>query len=300
MIELVSFLGWAHVSSFPVPRDAAMSGAPDLRVFVSAQEARALAEAEPVQFVDARSPRAYREEHLPGAINLAARELNPTEDGVRTLVTAERLAERLADLGLGATPVIVYAAAGGADAAHVWWTLDAFGHRAVHLLDGGMRAWRGANLPVEDGTPAAAPEGPRFEPRLDDARRIELPELRDRLEDEDLRILDTRSWDEFTGSMVAARRGGHVPGAEHLDWEDLLDPEGRLRPRDALQRALRRYLEAPEVAVYCQSGVRAAHTCGVLRELGHAGARLYLGSWGEWGNRSDTPVVTETPEEVGS
>lgn len=277
-----------------------MSGVPDARVFVSAHEARALAEAEPVQFVDARSPRAYREGHLPGAIDLAARDLNPTEDGIRILVSGGRLAERLEDLGLGASRLIVYAAAGGADAAHVWWTLDAFGHPSVHLLDGGLRAWRGAGLPIEGRTPTSAPEGSRFEPRLDDARRIELPELRERLEDEDLRILDTRSREEFTGSMVAARRGGHLPGAEHLDWEDLLDPEGLLRPRDALQRALRRYLEAPEVAVYCQSGVRAAHTCGVLRELGHAGARLYLGSWGEWGNRTDTPVVTETPEEVGS
>jgi thiosulfate/3-mercaptopyruvate sulfurtransferase len=45
-----------------------------------------------------------------------------------------------------------------------------------------------------------------------------------------------------------------------------------------------------EVITYCQGGYRAANSFVVLKLLGFKNARMYLGSWGEWGNRLDLPV----------
>jgi thiosulfate/3-mercaptopyruvate sulfurtransferase len=44
-------------------------------------------------------------------------------------------------------------------------------------------------------------------------------------------------------------------------------------------------------ATYCQGGVRAAFTHLVLDALGHDDVRTYDGSWEEWGNDPDVPVI---------
>ena len=45
------------------------------------------------------------------------------------------------------------------------------------------------------------------------------------------------------------------------------------------------------VVTLCQTGVRGAHTYFVLRLLGYDDVKLYDGSWAEWGNAEDTPVI---------
>jgi thiosulfate/3-mercaptopyruvate sulfurtransferase len=276
--------------------------------------------------VDARAPRQFHEGHVPGAINLPARELNPVENGVRRLVRAEDL-ERLLGAAGGDRELVLYGSRGGADAAHLWWTLRAFGHERTRILDGGIEGWQAEGGALEGGTgasPAEAPttasasegrgagasggEGrgeqsarrvaPRDEGELADASRfVSREEIERRLRDPDVAVVDTREPEEFSGEMVAARRGGHIPGALLFPWTAALDDDLRLRSEAQLRELLAPVMERPEAFVYCQSGMRAAHTAAVLEMLGHPRPRLYLGSWGEWGNREDTPIEAK---EAGS
>lgn len=251
----------------------------------------------PLAFIDARAEQAYHAEHLPGAVNLPARSLNAPSDGIRQRVAPHALELRLSELGIGAEPVVVYGARGGADAAHVWWTLHAYGHPAVMLLDGGIEVWQAQGLPLSS-EPSPPPVRTPFALRFEPSAAIDLAELLARLDDSDLALLDTRAASEFLGEDVTTKRGGHIPGAALRPWDDSLEVDGRLRAERELRHILAPAFAAPEVAIYCQSGVRAAQTYAVLLALGHPRPRLYLESWAEWGQLDHTPISMAAPEEV--
>ena len=106
-------------------------------------------------------------------------------------------------------------------------------------------------------------------------------------------ILDTRSRKEWLGEDKRATRGGTIPGAVLLDWENHLTPGGGLKPAGALQAMFdeRGITADKEVLAFCNTGYRSAHAYLVLRMLGYPRVRNYVGSWQEWGNRVGCPVV---------
>lgn len=257
---------------------------------------RAFADGRRPRIVDARGGDAARAGRIPGAVTLPARELHPVVSGVRRLAPPDRLVARFTERGVGRNAVIVYGGNGGADAAHLWWTLHHLGHEAAYLLDGGIESWVAAGHPVEGGagpdpTPPAQPLAAR--PRAD--RAIDFEELKARLGDDRLGILDARTAQEC-GSAPGSQ-GAHIPGATLFTWSDALDEATRLRDRDAIARDLAPLLEADEVVTYCQSGVRAAHAYALLRWLDHPRPRLCLGSWAEW---SGDPGATGNEAAAGA
>ncbi|MBT3396211.1 MAG: sulfurtransferase [Alphaproteobacteria bacterium] len=241
--------------------------------------------------IDARAERMFLRGHIPGAVFLDARNLNSSADVARLLVTPDALGAILQDLGVSSGPVVVYGARGGSDGAHVWWTLDAMGVKDVWLLDGGIESWIAAGLPVSEDPQSLTPAISPLQMSPDSGAGIEIAEIRDRLGDDNLLMIDTRALEEFTGEDLLTDRGGHIPGAVLLPWDSLLtgDPQV-LRPLEELQADLAGAMDVAEVATYCQSGVRAAHTYAVLKMLGHPRPRLYLGSWEEWGNDANVPI----------
>jgi thiosulfate/3-mercaptopyruvate sulfurtransferase len=110
----------------------------------------------------------------------------------------------------------------------------------------------------------------------------------------DTPLLDARGRARFEGSEADPRPGvaaGHVPGARNLPFGELYNADGTFKDRPAL-RAL--FEEAgidpakPFVAS-CGSGVTANSLIFAAHLLGNDGARLYDGSWGEWGADPATP-----------
>ena len=45
-----------------------------------------------------------------------------------------------------------------------------------------------------------------------------------------------------------------------------------------------------KIVTYCQGGYRAANSFLALKLLGFKNVKVYLGSWGEWGNKLDLPT----------
>jgi thiosulfate/3-mercaptopyruvate sulfurtransferase len=114
---------------------------------------------------------------------------------------------------------------------------------------------------------------------------VTVDELRGRLGDEGLVLLDVRTPLEFSGAAGAHcdPRHGHIAGARNLPLDDLL----ACRCAEDV-RALVGLPEGAEVVAYCHSGSRSRFAAQVLHAAGYR-ARNYVGSWHEWSRDPELP-----------
>lgn len=256
-----------------------------------------------VRLVDARggAREAFGQSHLLGAVFAdLERDLahpgDPRRGGRHPLPEIEAWCDTLGRWGISpATRVVVYDAAGGANAAaRAWWMLRAVGHEQVAVLDGGVQAALAAGLPVTSELAAIAAVGPYPVPRnrhwllpLASADQVDQARC-----DPDRCVVDVRAGFRYRGeSDPFDPVAGHIPGAVNLPYAASLAADGRFLPVDELRRRFEGALDgrgAGATVVYCGSGVTACHALLAMARAGLDGAALYVGSWSEW-CRSDRP-----------
>jgi thiosulfate/3-mercaptopyruvate sulfurtransferase len=238
---------------------------------------------------------AYASGHLPGAANIDwKRELIENEDeSSGDVIEPERFAQLARRLGVQPNDTLVfYGDQGGRHATRAFWTFEYYRHPGgLHFMDGGREQWQREGRPITTDEPTHAPSDYPVPQDANESLRVTKDEILSKLGHERFAVLDVRTEGEYQGTDVRAARGGHIPGATHVFWEDALTPAGTLRPRTELQELYGPLAEGSEIAVHCQLGVRAAHTWFVLKHvLGYPNAKNYDGSWQEWGNETDTPI----------
>jgi len=251
-----------------------------------------------VVIIDAEDRRLYQRAHIPGAINiprLSLADLNTRrEKGFP--ISQEKAEEVFGSAGIDRdTQVIVYDSGEGPNASGVWFVLRFFGHEKVRLLNGGFRKWLEERRPVTQ-------EVPRVEKR--DFQAIPHPEmvitsdwLLKNLKKEDLLLLDARSFQEYVGEELkgGVARGGHIPGAIHLEWVKVADRKGSktFKAPSLLEKVFsqRGITRDKEIITYCQTGIgRSTALFFALELLGYKKIRLYTGSWEDWGNDPALPI----------
>lgn len=244
-----------------------------------------------IRVLDTRSPRRYKSGHIPGSVNVPMTALMHLEGTAHALVGAEAFGEVMMAAGVGNDDrVIVYGERGGMDAAYLLWALQYYGHDDVHFLDGGFEGWQAAGGEVTDAP--STPERGIFSATSHPELRATADEILARLDDECVQIIDTRTAQEFSGELAMTERGGHIPGALRVDWDQTMGEDLAFKSREDLSALLSRTGIAAdkESYVYCLSGPRAAHFQLAMRLAGYPPAKLYDRSWSEWGNRSEFPV----------
>jgi thiosulfate/3-mercaptopyruvate sulfurtransferase len=262
------------------------------RLIETAELARRLDEPG-LRLLDARPASAFAKGFIPGAVHLDVFGISLCDTSPQPLAAFEWIIHHLLELR-GVTrdhPVVVYEDESGMRAARIVWFLELFGHEDVHLLDGGMRAWRVEGRPVVRD--AEEPERTTLAVERRDACLATVDHVLAALRRDDTVIVDVRARDEYTGALVRAQRGGAIPGAVHVEWIRALGPDGRFLPPDALHALYAGAGITPDkqVITYCQGGYRAAHSWLALTLAGYPRVRSYLGSWNEWGNSSDLPIA---------
>lgn len=242
--------------------------------------------------VDLRSAEAFAAGHIPGAVHGNAALLNraepptgglmPEPDAVNSL-----LAQIGANLG---DQIIAYDGGKETAAARFVWVLDAYGYEVGSWLSGGFKDWQAQGLPVTTESIAVSPGD--LELSLIGDNVISADQLMQMLDEDSVKILDVRTPGEFAGTDVRSARGGHVPGASHIEWTSQLDENGRMLPDEILEAQLEKAGIKPDdtVIVYCQTHQRSAVTYVALKNLGFSDVRALDGAWSNWGNRTDTPI----------
>jgi thiosulfate/3-mercaptopyruvate sulfurtransferase len=237
----------------------------------------------------------YLRGHIPGAVfvDLATELAGPADPrrGRHPLPPPEQFQESARRWGINdGDAVVAYDDSGSMAAARLWWMLRNAGFPSVQLLDGGLAAWRAAGFDTAAGAeqPAAGNVTLSGEamPAIDAAQAASWGQHG--------LLLDARAGERYRGEIEPVDpRAGHIPGAVSAPTTGNLQPDGRfLAPAELRERFERLgYRAGVPTAVYCGSGVTAAHEIAAL-EIAGLSAALYPGSFSEWCHSASNDVVT--------
>jgi len=191
-----------------------------------------------VRMIDGRSPAEYAAGHIPEAVLLPSPAFKAAGSG--ETCSPEEFAAIAGGLGVRPSDTVVCYDASGPTAARAWWAFRMFGHAEVKFLHGGYPAWVAAGHPQETTTRPPVPTAYAVaggRPEL----ACSLPQALGLLGKPGVVFWDTRSRDEFTGADPRNNdpaKAGHIPGAAHLQYSELVDRSTGLFKPAAEMRAL--------------------------------------------------------------
>lgn len=242
--------------------------------------------------VDLCKDSVYRAGHIPGAVHVSPSELvSGIPPATGKIPDCHRLTQLFNRIGL--TPgkqVIAYDDEGGGWAGRLIWTLEAIGHKNWSYLNGGFIAWHNEGHPLSQAVPDIPPSHQRVD--INHAPIADAEDILQGLAANNIVIWDARTPEEFSGQRVLAQRGGHIPGAIHCEWTELMDKARNLRIRtDCLDYLAGKGISPDQnIITHCQTHHRSGFTYLVGKLLNFKAIKGYHGSWSEWGNLPDTPV----------
>ena len=263
---------------------------------------------------DVRPADAYASGHIAGAINIGDAAKVLRDENTEDFIATDRIESILGAAGLDPKhETIVYGSRGTWNPYLALYALQYFGGSNVHVYHDGIEDWVAAGRGISREASQLPPIALKLE--INPAVAVTTQEIVARLNNPSVQIVDARTLEEFRGEDIRAIRGGHIPGAINIPYEqNWIDPETptklarkqiasnasmSLKPAEDLKRLYARLDPSKETIVYCQSGARASETAGVLQQLGFTNVKVYDLSWLGYGNTLDAPADNVTFFNVG-
>lgn len=236
----------------------------------------------------------YEDGHIPEALWLDPESIRDPGNAPGYMLAPEAFAQALGRLGISnRTRVVVYDDRGGLLASRLWWMLNAYGHPNVALLNGGWVKWTAEKRPVVTAVPTVRPA--TFTATLQPQWLATVDDVVAAIGSPSRKIVDARTVAEMDGTDTRlSSRGGVIPSAVSVYWEELLDPATKtFKSADELKAIFAKHGVQPtdEVIAYCWVGHRSAVDLFALHLIGYSRLRNYLGSWEEWSRRMDLPTA---------
>ena len=263
---------------------------------------------------DVRASNQYLEGHIPGAINVGDIGTVLRDPNREDFIDLAEINSIFNKAGLDINKeIIVYGSRGNPYAYFGLFTINYFGGKQAKVFHDGIDGWADAGLLIEK-TPSTLAS---INVRLISQENLVVTneQMRSLYNNQSVQVVDARTFNEFKGNDVRAIRGGHIPGAVSIpyeqNWKDpatgskLAKKEVKtnvgmsLKSKDELNALYSKLDPNKETVVYCQSGVRAAETATVLQNLGYKNVKIYDSSWLGWASHLASPVADETYLNVG-
>jgi len=288
----ILFFGLAGTSS------SALSSS-DFEPFITVQQLQSLPPDQRV-VIDTRPAWKYLLGHIPGAVNLSDwMEFSTRIGGVPGQINQDKnfIVEKLSALGIDSQKTIVVYG----DPSDKWrtdgrffWMFEFYGFTRTALLKGGFQHWERAGFPTHRGFETDPKPSSLQVADLHFNRGVLADQhwIAARLSAKDLILIDNREKHEYEGATpYGSTRGGHIPGARHIDWREFFKSDGSLKSREELGSLLKSRDIQPgqHIVVYCTGGVRSAMAYFVFRYLGYT-VRNYDGSWWDWSHNPTLPI----------
>ena len=177
-----------------------------------------------IRVVDMDDPPAFQKGHIPGAGGVPDHRLKSTSSPLFVL-EPDALASLMESLGVGGdTLVVAYDSNRSLHAARLWWVLSYYGHSKVKVLNGGWRKWLSEGRPIQVAASGPTASAAPFRPQVRRSLLTTLADLTAAYDKPGVSVWDVRAREEFTGANDRGNaRRGHVPGAKHLEWSNLVN-----------------------------------------------------------------------------
>jgi thiosulfate/3-mercaptopyruvate sulfurtransferase len=264
---------------------------------------------------DARDADDYAKGHIPGAVNVGDPTLSLRDKNTEDYLPTAQIEKVMGAAGIDpAREIIVYGDRGLPSVYFAQLTLRYFGATNARVFHDGIDGWRAAGQPL--ATVPTKPKAVALKLTPQPGVTVESKEVVAVLKRPDVQFIDVRTPKEFRGEDIRAIRGGHIPGAVNVPYEqNWVDPDTRakmragtvkdstgasLKPREELTKLYSKLDPAKETIIYCQSGNRAAETAVVLADLGFKKVRVYDSSWLGYASWLSAPADDEVWTNFGS
>ena len=190
------------------------------------------------------------------------------------------------------TEVLVYGFTmpnqGFGDEARVVYTFNYAGFSNVKIIDGGFDKVKqlGFNKNYNPENHRINVSSVVREEAQDNKKAIFTDELLSLVNSADVQIIDTRLEAEYNGRVIyGENKAGHIPGAISIPFNSLVDEDGFIKSREALEEYFEnKGLDKNKLQItYCTTGVRASYVAVILEELGYK-VRNYEPSFARYAN----------------
>jgi thiosulfate/3-mercaptopyruvate sulfurtransferase len=264
---------------------------------------------------DVRDEKSYLDGHIPGAINIGDAGSVLRDPNKEDYIAIAKIQAIFNQAGLDVNKdIVVYGSRGNPYSYFGLYTINYFGGKQAQIYHDGIDAWKAAGLPLQKERVSLPAVSVTLMPQSQLV--VSNEEMLKMAQSKSVQIIDARTPDEYSGKDVRAIRGGHIPNAINIPYEDnwqdpatavklskklVSDNSGMSLKSEADLKKLYSGLDPnQDTVVYCQSGVRAAETATVLKSLGFKKVKVYDSSWLGWGNNLKAQVADETFLNVGA
>ncbi len=282
----------------------AASGAWAAQPLLTAAELEALRADPAVRILDVRDPKSFAANHIPGAISAPYGSFRGPAGNPGELPELAKLTTLVQSLGLSpATHAVIVSS--GADqtdfgsAARVYWTLKVLGLKELSILNGGIKAWEAAKLPLNSQPVRIAASA--FKPSIDKTWVATREEVRQAVLSNSAQLVDARPAAFFEGQTrhQAAKYPGTLKGAVNLEHSRWFEPgSAKMVSGDAAQKLAAGLPERGQgdTVSFCNTGHWAATNWFALSEVaGQKNVRLYAGSMVDFTQNGDGELVANVP-----